>query len=82
MTNSRGQSVVVIVDDTTKVGEARRRAVGLAEQLGFDETRQGQAALVATEAAGNLIKHAGGGELIVQGARSRRRRRRPGHPGR
>jgi anti-sigma regulatory factor (Ser/Thr protein kinase) len=57
----------VIVDDTTKVGEARRRAVGLAEQLGFDKTKQGQIALIATEAATNLHKHAGGGELIIQG---------------
>ncbi len=67
MTNSRGQTVVVIVDDTSKVGDARRRAVSVAEKLGFDETKQGQAALVATEAAGNLFKHAGGGELIIQG---------------
>ena len=29
--------------------------------------RQGKAALIVTEAATNLIKHAGGGELIVQG---------------
>ena len=42
-------------------------AVCLAEALGFDETRQGTAALIVTEAASNLIKHAGAGELIVQG---------------
>ena len=67
MTNSRGQTGRVIVDDASKVGEARRRAVCTAEQLGFDETRTGQAALIATEAASNLIKHAKGGELVVQG---------------
>ena len=39
----------------------------LAAELGFDETDQGKAALVVTEAASNLVKHAGGGELIVQG---------------
>ena len=55
------------MDDSSKVGEARRTAVWLAETLGFDETRQGTAALVVTEAASNLIKHAGTGELIMQG---------------
>ena len=35
--------------------------------FGFDETGQGKVALVVTEAATNLVKHAGGGELIVQG---------------
>jgi anti-sigma regulatory factor (Ser/Thr protein kinase) len=67
MTSSRGEPVVVILDDATKVGEARRRTACLAGQLGFDETRQGQVALIVTEAASNLIKHAGGGEVVVQG---------------
>ena len=67
MTNSHGESIGVIVDETTKVGEARRRTSWLAEKLGFDENAQGKAALVVTEAATNLLKHAGGGELIVQG---------------
>ena len=66
MSDSPGQSVVVILDEPTKVGEARRRTLWLAGKLGFDETRQGKAALVVTEAASNLIKHGGGGELIVQ----------------
>jgi anti-sigma regulatory factor (Ser/Thr protein kinase) len=38
----------------------------LAERLGADETTRGRLALIVTEAAGNLIKHASGGELIVQ----------------
>ena len=67
MIRSVGPSMVVIVDEATKVGEARRRSVELADRLGFDETRQGKVALVVTEAATNLVKHAGGGELIVQG---------------
>ena len=35
MTSSRGQSVVVVVDETTKVGEARRRSVALADRVGI-----------------------------------------------
>ena len=52
---------------STSVGEARRSASDLAARLGFDETRQGTVALVVSEAASNLVKHTGGGELIVQG---------------
>ncbi len=53
--------------DSSTVGEARRRASLLAGELEFDETGQGRVALVVSEAATNLIKHAGGGELILQG---------------
>ena len=62
-----GPTVRVIVDELTKVGEARRRIAVLTEQLGFDKVQQGKAALVATEAATNLVKHAGGGELLILG---------------
>src|SRR6185436_3686357 len=47
------------------VGEARRAAVSRAEALGFDETVCGKVALVVTEAGTNLIKHAGGGQIIL-----------------
>ena len=50
-------------------GEARRRSVELAAELGFDQTRQGKAALIVTEAASNLVKHSGGGEVILAGFR-------------
>jgi anti-sigma regulatory factor (Ser/Thr protein kinase) len=39
----------------------------MSEKLGFDETRQAAVALVVTELASNVVKHAGTGELIVQG---------------
>lgn len=55
-------------------GEARRVVATLASQLGFDEADVGRAALVATEAATNLCKHAGRGELLV------RRVHEPGEP--
>jgi anti-sigma regulatory factor (Ser/Thr protein kinase) len=67
MTSSLGQSVVVIVDELTKVGEARRRSSALSAELGFNEINQGKAALVVTEAASNLVKHSGGGQLILKG---------------
>jgi anti-sigma regulatory factor (Ser/Thr protein kinase) len=67
VTNLLGETARIIVDDPSKVGEARRTAVRLTERLGFDQSRQGTAALIVTEAASNLIKHAGLGEVIVQG---------------
>ena len=67
MTSSFGQPFIVVVDELTRVGEARRRSVALAAELGFDEVNQGKAALVVTEAASNLVKHSGGGELILKG---------------
>lgn len=62
--------VVVVVDDVSAVGEVRRTAVALADQLGFDETDRGRAALVATELATNLARHAREGVMIVQAAPS------------
>ncbi len=67
MTSSLGQSIVVLVDEITKVGEARRRSLVLAAELGFSEVNQGKVALVVTESASNLIKHTGGGQLILKG---------------
>ena len=54
------------IAEPTQVGEARRLAVGVAERLGFDETRRGELAIVVTEAANNLVRHAGGGELVLR----------------
>ncbi len=38
----------------------------LASRLAFDETDAGNVGLVVTEAAKNLLKHAGGGDLLIQ----------------
>jgi anti-sigma regulatory factor (Ser/Thr protein kinase) len=64
------QPVLVIMDEQSKVGEARRHVTAFAQELGFDETVCGQAAIVATEAATNLIKHTVAGALIVQSVAS------------
>lgn len=58
--------IVLPMDEVSQPGEARRTAVGMAERLGFDESGRGKVALVVTEIATNLIKHARGGELILQ----------------
>ncbi|HEY7497475.1 MAG TPA: ATP-binding SpoIIE family protein phosphatase [Vicinamibacterales bacterium] len=53
------------VEDSSHVAAARRGAVWAAERAGFDETRAGQVAIVATELATNILKHAGRGEMLV-----------------
>ncbi len=55
-----------LVDETTKVGEARRAAQRLAQQRGFDATAAGRVSIAATELANNLLNHGGGGELLMQ----------------
>ncbi len=59
---------VVPVDEASRVGEARRAAAGLAYALGFADTDAARVALVATELATNLVRHAVGGQLVVQAA--------------
>ncbi len=60
------ETVALPVVEPSQIGDARRRAVELSRHLGFDETEAGKVALVVTEAATNLVKHARGGELIAR----------------
>ena len=55
----------VPVTEASQVAEARRRATGVAQALGFDETAVGRVAIVATELATNLVKYATGGEMLI-----------------
>jgi anti-sigma regulatory factor (Ser/Thr protein kinase) len=59
------ESFATSVNDPSATAEARRRATSLAVKLGFDEPDVGRVALVVTELATNLLKHAGGGEILV-----------------
>jgi anti-sigma regulatory factor (Ser/Thr protein kinase) len=59
------ETLVVPVLEASGVAEARRIAAGLAARLGFDEADAGRVAIVASEAATNLAKHAGGGAVLV-----------------
>src|SRR5690349_9279619 len=54
-----------VIDDESKVGEARRAAQTLAN-FEFDAQTAGKVAIVTTELANNLLRHAGGGELLIQ----------------
>jgi anti-sigma regulatory factor (Ser/Thr protein kinase) len=55
----------IALQEHTDAAEVRRTALALASELAFDETAAGNVGLVVTEAATNLLKHAGGGEVIL-----------------
>lgn len=54
---------VVVVEESTQVGQARREAQALADRCGFSETDAGRVALAATELATNILKHGSGGQM-------------------
>lgn len=61
---------VLLIEDSSQVGHARRTVQQLADTLDFSEADAGRAALVTTELASNLLKHATRGELHLRTFRS------------
>ncbi|WP_327731801.1 SpoIIE family protein phosphatase [Streptomyces sp. NBC_00487] len=55
----------VPVHDSTRVRDARVAAEAAAARAGLDDSRAAGCALVATELATNLLKHAGGGLILL-----------------
>jgi len=58
-------TVRIPIADASGCGHARRAAVTMAKEIGFDEARAGEVAIVATEACTNILKHAGSGEVLL-----------------
>ena len=54
------------VTESSQPAAARRAAVALAQDADLDEPAVGNLALVVTELATNLVKHARGGELLMR----------------
>lgn len=54
------------ITETHHIAEARREITTLAKKLTFNETEAGKVALIVTEAATNLVKHATQGELLAR----------------
>ena len=59
--------MITAIGDPSEVGEARRAAAEFARKSGANEQQLGRIAIVVTELATNIVKHAGpgGGMLIV-----------------
>jgi len=58
--------VAITIDDPSKVGEARRSANAIAVAIGLSETEAGKFAILASEAATNIAKHAGRGDVVLR----------------
>ena len=55
--------MIIRVTDPTHAGEARRHAALYAEDANLGERERGSLAIVVTEMATNLVKHAGNGTI-------------------
>ena len=64
--------VFVPIEDASQVGEARRAAVQVANLAHLDDTALGKLAIVVTELATNIVKHAKRGEILIGNVRSDR----------
>ncbi|HLY79945.1 MAG TPA: ATP-binding SpoIIE family protein phosphatase [Caulobacteraceae bacterium] len=56
----------IAIREQTDVSEARRSAVTLARRADLDEVQSGKVALAVTELATNVLRHGGGGEMVVE----------------
>ncbi|MCS0599289.1 ATP-binding SpoIIE family protein phosphatase [Massilia agri] len=61
---------VFAITHASDIAAARRAGQRLADELGFNEIRAGQLALIVTEAGTNILKHAGEGEIHIGPAQS------------
>lgn len=54
------------ITEASEIAHARRALAAIATDRGFGAEDAGRVALVATEIGSNLVKHGGGGELLVR----------------
>jgi anti-sigma regulatory factor (Ser/Thr protein kinase) len=64
--NNLGRQTSFHIGELSEIASARRAGNELARRLGFDEVRTGQVAIVITEAATNIVKHAREGEILLR----------------
>jgi anti-sigma regulatory factor (Ser/Thr protein kinase) len=64
--SSASRQALYEVSESTQIAAARRAGSDLARRLGFDETAAGKVAIVITEAATNMVKHAERGEILIR----------------
>lgn len=63
---AESRQIVQHISETTQVAAARRSASDLAMRQGFGETGAGQVAILVTEAATNILKHAHAGQILMR----------------
>ncbi len=57
--------LLIAVTEASQVYDARRQALNLAAERNWDETSAGKLAILLTETATNLVKHARHGEILI-----------------
>jgi anti-sigma regulatory factor (Ser/Thr protein kinase) len=57
--------ISIPIRDQSQIAAARRRALQIAASAGFRELDCGRLALVVTEAGTNVLRHGGGGEIML-----------------
>jgi len=62
----RGVTRAVPVQEATQVAQARRMSAAVAGDARLDPECAGRLALVVTESGTNLLRHAGGGQILLQ----------------
>ena len=58
------------ITHASDVSAARRAGQKLADTLGFDDVKAGRLAIIITEAATNILKHAGEGTISIMRTQS------------
>ena len=66
VTMSADDRVWIRIDDQSAVGAVRRSAMGVGAEVGLDEEALGNLAIVVTEVATNLARHAEDGVVLVR----------------
>jgi anti-sigma regulatory factor (Ser/Thr protein kinase) len=61
-----GGSTRIEVEETSQIGAARRSASAMGHAQGLDEEAVGRLAIVTTEAATNIVRHGGGGMIVLR----------------
>jgi anti-sigma regulatory factor (Ser/Thr protein kinase) len=64
--DARNSSVLIAIDEQSQVGAARRAAVSLAHAHGLTSDAIARLAIVVTEAATNVLRHARGGTIVLR----------------
>jgi anti-sigma regulatory factor (Ser/Thr protein kinase) len=64
--------ILLPIEDSSQVGNARRTANDLAAVLGFNSEEAGKVSLAVTEAATNILKHAKCGRILLRALEERR----------
>lgn len=62
----REQILILEIDSEADVGVCRRKSVNLAVQMGFDDVKTGEVAILVSELVTNVLKHGGGkGRIMI-----------------